>query len=67
MFDKLGVSWACSVLGFATLALLPVPFVFLRWGKGLRMRSPFCRRLREGKEGAGEGGNQGEEEEAYGQ
>ena len=64
MFDKLGVGWACSILGFATLALLPVPFVFLRWGRGLRMKSLFCRSRREGKEGEGEGSRQGEEEGA---
>ena len=64
MFEKLGVGWACSLLGFATLALLPVPFIFLRWGKCLRMKSPFCRRLREGKEAAGDGNREGEEEGA---
>ena len=46
MYDRLGVGWACSLLGFICLGLSPIPFLFLRYGKTLRSRSKFCQRLR---------------------
>ena len=54
MYDRLGVSWACSVLGFLCLALSPIPFIFVRYGSALQQRSPFCERLKEQPEGTHE-------------
>lgn len=42
MYKNLGVGWATSVLGFASLALVPVPFVFIAFGPEIRKRSKFC-------------------------
>jgi len=45
MYRALGVAWATSLLGFFSLALCVVPFVFVRWGATMRERSPFCQYL----------------------
>lgn len=47
MFDSLGVPWACSLLGFISLALGLVPFVFIRFGDKIRANSKFCQQLAE--------------------
>lgn len=39
MFKKLGVSWACSLLGFLALLLLPIPFVLVKYGPKIRAMS----------------------------
>ncbi|KAF2274613.1 MFS general substrate transporter [Westerdykella ornata] len=68
MYRSLGVPWACSLLGFLSVALCAVPFVFLKWGHEIRRRSRFCQYLakkkreeaeeREGtRKGMREGGN----------
>lgn len=41
MFHKLGVAWAASLLGFLTLAMVPVPFLFYSYGKKIRSFSGF--------------------------
>ncbi|PYH90445.1 MFS general substrate transporter [Aspergillus ellipticus CBS 707.79] len=45
MYSALGVGWGTSVLGFASLACLPIPLVFLYAGGWIRKKSPFCQRL----------------------
>ena len=45
MYDRLGVAWACSVLGFISLAMCVIPFAFIRWGDYLRAHSKFCQEL----------------------
>ncbi|KAJ5578234.1 uncharacterized protein N7459_007198 [Penicillium hispanicum] len=47
LYAKLGVSWATSVLGFAGLACIPIPFALLYYGPWIRKKSPFCQRLLE--------------------
>ncbi|KAJ6109379.1 MFS multidrug transporter [Penicillium sp. IBT 16267x] len=47
LYTKLGVAWATSVLGFASLACTPIPFALLYYGPLIRKRSPFCQRLLE--------------------
>ncbi|CAD0111480.1 unnamed protein product, partial [Aureobasidium uvarum] len=42
MYTNLGIGWATSILGFAAVMLLPVPFAFIAFGPGIRQRSPFC-------------------------
>lgn len=49
MFDQLGVAWACSLLGFMSLGMCVIPFVFIRYGDKLRQRSKFCQQLAEKK------------------
>ncbi|TGO38781.1 hypothetical protein BHYA_0067g00110 [Botrytis hyacinthi] len=43
MFNGLGVHWAGSVLGFAAILLMPIPYVLGRRGRDLRKRSPWAR------------------------
>lgn len=38
MYHQLGIQWACSLLGFLALALAPVPILFLRYGRQLRLK-----------------------------
>ncbi|SJX62003.1 related to multidrug resistance protein [Sporisorium reilianum f. sp. reilianum] len=42
MFEGLGPGWASSVLAFVSIAAIPVPFVFLRYGEAIRQRSAMC-------------------------
>jgi MFS transporter, DHA1 family, multidrug resistance protein len=39
MFNKLGLRWGASLLGFIALAMLPIPFVFYKYGYALRKMS----------------------------
>ncbi len=38
LYDKLGMGWGNSVLGFITLAFTPVPWLFYHYGKQLRTK-----------------------------
>lgn len=50
MYAKLGIGWATSVLGFAGLLLMPIPFVLIKFGDRIRARSKFCQKLAELKQ-----------------
>lgn len=41
MYERLGIAWATSLLGFVSLGLLPIPFVLYKYGPALRARSIF--------------------------
>jgi hypothetical protein len=41
MFERLGTSWAASLLGFFGLLLLPIPWAFYRWGPKVRSYSRY--------------------------
>jgi hypothetical protein len=41
MVDNLGIGWSMSLLGFITVAMIPIPFIFYRWGPVLRARSSY--------------------------
>ncbi|KAL4916590.1 major facilitator superfamily domain-containing protein [Aspergillus aurantiobrunneus] len=41
MYHKLGVDWASSLLGFITVAMIPIPIVFFIYGKKIRAMSKF--------------------------
>jgi MFS transporter, DHA1 family, multidrug resistance protein len=43
MYSRLGVGWATSLLGFLTVAMAPIPWVFYHWGPKLRARSSYER------------------------
>jgi hypothetical protein len=65
----MGVAWATSLLGFFSVALCVVPFVFVKWGGRMRDRSQFCQYLRQKKreeEEAREEERRGERERAEG-
>lgn len=38
MFDKLGVGWGNSLLGFVAIIFLPAPWLALRYGEFLRKK-----------------------------
>jgi ABC-type transport system involved in cytochrome bd biosynthesis fused ATPase/permease subunit len=41
VYSHLGIGWASSLLGFIALALLPVPWVFFKYGKKIRAMSNY--------------------------
>ena len=41
MYQKLGIDWATSLLGFVALALMPVPWVFFKYGAVIRKKSRY--------------------------
>ncbi|KAI0666449.1 MFS polyamine transporter [Trametes maxima] len=41
MFDRLGINWACTLIGFCALLLAPSPFLFYRYGTWVRTKSKF--------------------------
>jgi len=41
MYRALGVGWATSLLGFCTLAMAPIPWLFWRCGESLRRRTKY--------------------------
>lgn len=42
MFTKMKIKWAGTLLGLVAVALVPVPFLFYKYGKLLRQRSKFA-------------------------
>jgi hypothetical protein len=42
MYDKLGYQWASTLLAFLTVAMLPFPYIFFRYGKKIRGKSRFA-------------------------
>ena len=38
MYDTLGMGWGNSLLGFIAAAMIPVPFLILKWGEYLRKK-----------------------------
>ncbi|KAL4750468.1 hypothetical protein BDW72DRAFT_175739 [Aspergillus terricola var. indicus] len=41
MYHKLGVPWASSLLGFITVAMIPIPIIFYIYGRKIRALSKF--------------------------
>ncbi|KAF8305495.1 MFS general substrate transporter [Clavulina sp. PMI_390] len=42
MYDTLNPRWATTVLGFIALALMPIPWLFVRYGPWLRSKSRYA-------------------------
>ena len=42
MYTKLGYQWATSLLAFLTVAMMPFPYLFFRYGKKIRAGSRFA-------------------------
>jgi hypothetical protein len=42
MYHKLGDQWATSLLAFLTVAMMPFPYLFFRYGKKIRGKSRFA-------------------------
>jgi MFS transporter, DHA1 family, multidrug resistance protein len=43
MYTKLGVGWASSLLGFLSIAFIPIPYVLYFYGERIRARSKMAR------------------------
>ncbi|KAF5875766.1 putative bicyclomycin resistance protein [Botrytis fragariae] len=41
ILDKLGFTWATSMLGFITVSLIPIPWILYRFGPYLRTKSQY--------------------------
>jgi hypothetical protein len=41
MYERLGTDWATSLLGFITIALMPIPWVLFKYGHSIRGRSKY--------------------------
>jgi hypothetical protein len=39
MYAKMGYGWGNSLLGFVACLLIPIPFLFIKYGEGIRARS----------------------------
>jgi hypothetical protein len=44
MYEGIGVHWTLTLMGCLSLVLVPVPFLFWRYGCGIRGRSEFANR-----------------------
>jgi hypothetical protein len=45
MIDKLGFASAASLLAFITVAMIPIPWVFWKWGPVLRKGTRYLKHL----------------------
>lgn len=41
IYERLGIAWATSLLGFVTIALMPIPWVLFKFGRPIRARSKY--------------------------
>lgn len=41
MYTRLGIGWATSLLGFLSILMLPIPFVFFKFGPSIRRKSHY--------------------------
>ncbi|ABN66708.2 multidrug resistance protein 10 [Scheffersomyces stipitis CBS 6054] len=42
MYEAMGIQWATTLLALFACLLIPIPFVFFRYGEYLRSRSPYA-------------------------
>ncbi|KAJ9643589.1 hypothetical protein H2199_004268 [Coniosporium tulheliwenetii] len=50
MYQALGANWAGTVLGLMEVVLIPIPFVFYKFGSRIREKSALIRSMREDAE-----------------
>ena len=43
MFSYLGNQWAASLLAFLAVLLVPISFILERYGRALRLKSPWAK------------------------
>lgn len=41
VYEALGIGWATSLLGFISVAMIPIPYLFFKWGPKIRARSKY--------------------------
>lgn len=47
MYERLGIAWACTLLGILSAFMSVIPFVFIRYGSKIRAHSKFCQEIRQ--------------------
>ncbi|KAH9958330.1 MFS general substrate transporter [Russula dissimulans] len=47
IINAIGTKWGLSIFAFISVGLLPIPLIFIRYGKGLRARSRYGQEARE--------------------
>ncbi|KAK5105108.1 hypothetical protein LTS08_001382 [Lithohypha guttulata] len=47
LYSKLGASWAGTLLGLLEVAIIPIPFIFYKYGYKIREKSILIRQMRE--------------------
>lgn len=45
LYDNLGLGWGNSTLGFVAIALIPVPFLFAKYGEAIRTNPRYQPKL----------------------
>lgn len=50
MYAALGPRWAGTLLGLLEVILIPIPFVFYKWGNKIREKSPLISQMRADQE-----------------
>ncbi|KAI3318109.1 major facilitator superfamily transporter [Xylariaceae sp. AK1471] len=50
LYETLSPQWAGTLLGLLEVALIPIPFIFWKYGDKIRAKSPAIRSLREDQE-----------------
>jgi hypothetical protein len=67
MYNNLGIHWASSIPAFLALMCVPFPFLFYKYGQGIRMRCKFAaeaaRELQEMQDGESDSVETAEEED----
>ena len=43
MFHRLGIDWGNTLLALLAVVFIPIPFVLIKYGKALRLRSRHAR------------------------
>ena len=43
MFVKEGYHWAVSILAFLALIMIPIPFILVKYGRALRLKSSWAK------------------------
>lgn len=41
MYEKMGIQWATTLLALVAIVLIPIPFLFYKYGAELRKKSPY--------------------------
>lgn len=49
LYERLGIAWACTLLGCLSALMCAIPFVFIRYGSKIRQHSKFCQEIRQKK------------------
>ena len=49
LYDRLGIAWACTLLGILSAVMSIIPFIFIKYGSKIRAHSKFCQEIQQKK------------------